>query len=432
MQRPDSNFEYTANNNAGDSGDRQVFNIQTGELQSFTNFALVTIGPEPNSLFVQNHGRLDEFQIWDMGGRKAELQRLQYNLPWTSFDYSPDGQQLVAVNGLLSATPLSTTAIYDAQTLEEILRFDTDINLPFDINWSPDGRYIATTTREEGIIIWNPITGTEVRRITDIEQDHITSVQFTSDSRYVLSGHGSIHSNLFSNDTPTLFMWDIETGEVIQRIEFPDNSSESNWGIINLAVHPNRNLAHVTVNEFWDGTVQSAILRSYLVNLDTGLIIPTLPDIDIFSSDFTPDGQFVVVTEFGGNNIWVLDAETGVVVRSWTALESDLFGIAISPDGRYLATGSGLLAFETAVSLWDFETGKLIRRYFGHGQQSWVVDIGFSPDGTQLISAAFDNTIRTWDMDTQSTLDWVRENRVVRDFTCAEREQYRIEPLCNE
>ncbi len=29
-------------------------------------------------------------------------------------------------------------------------------------------------------------------------------------------------------------------------------------------------------------------------------------------------------------------------------------------------------------------------------------------------------------------LDWIEENRYVRDLTCQERELYRIEPLCEE
>ncbi|MCA9895618.1 MAG: hypothetical protein KC615_21685, partial [Anaerolineae bacterium] len=39
--------------------------------------------------------------------------------------------------------------------------------------------------------------------------------------------------------------------------------------------------------------------------------------------------------------------------------------------------------------------------------------------------------IRQWRIDTDDDfLNWVYANRYIRDLTCAERELYRIEPLC--
>ena len=65
------------------------------------------------------------------------------------------------------------------------------------------------------------------------------------------------------------------------------------------------------------------------------------------------------------------------------------FGMAISPDGRTLVTGTT----NGAALLWNLEAGEPI----------WRLD--------ELIG-------------------WVHENRYVRDLSCTERGRYRIEPYC--
>ena len=83
------------------------------------------------------------------------------------------------------------------------------------------------------------------------------------------------------------------------------------------------------------------------------------------------------------------------------------------------------------VILWDFATGLEVRRFYGH--QSIVWSIAFSPDGQTAYSAGIDGNLIEWqiaDQPLDELLSWVRENRYARDFTCEEREQYRIEPLC--
>lgn len=59
----------------------------------------------------------------------------------------------------------------------------------------------------------------------------------------------------------------------------------------------------------------------------------------------------------------------------------------------------------------------------------------FSPDGQTAFSAARgpDEAVIEWQMadwPLGDLLAWVHENRYIRAFTCDERAQYRIEPLC--
>lgn len=71
--------------------------------------------------------------------------------------------------------------------------------------------------------------------------------------------------------------------------------------------------------------------------------------------------------------------------------------LAFSPDGKLLATASGLYYFENdrTIRIWDITTGKLLEELPGHG--GLVNALLFSPDGRRLFSASDDGTILVWD-----------------------------------
>lgn len=68
-------------------------------------------------------------------------------------------------------------------------------------------------------------------------------------------------------------------------------------------------------------------------------------------------------------------------------------GIALSPDGRYLASASR----DLSARIWDLETKTLSRALSGHKFR--LTTVAYSPDGKLLATASLDRTVRFWNVE---------------------------------
>ncbi len=82
----------------------------------------------------------------------------------------------------------------------------------------------------------------------------------------------------------------------------------------------------------------------------------------------------------------------GMLLRSYEGHSDAVYGIAISPDGKFLATGS----YDQKIKIWDTGSAKEIRTLTGHN--GCVYALAFRADGKILASASGDRTVKLWDV----------------------------------
>jgi WD40 repeat protein len=87
------------------------------------------------------------------------------------------------------------------------------------------------------------------------------------------------------------------------------------------------------------------------------------------------------------------EAPDGVIVTLRGQKEA-VYGVAFSPDGKFLLTGSG----DPALKVWSLPDGKEVKNFAGpNGHKQLVLAVAVSADGTQFASGGSDNTARVWD-----------------------------------
>ena len=163
----------------------------------------------------------------------------------------------------------------------------------------------------------------------------------------------------------------------------------------------------------------------------------------ITTLDFSPDGQTLAISGF--HEVLLAKAESGELIGRLVGLSERIESVRFSPDGARLAVTGGLPGRMGEIQIWDVATkkltlsvtatfdtvyggswssdGKLIA--FGGadnlvraidtttGQQvlqngahsDWVLDTGFSPDNTHLVSVSRDMTAKLTEVGTQRFVD---------------------------
>lgn len=106
------------------------------------------------------------------------------------------------------------------------------------------------------------------------------------------------------------------------------------------------------------------------------------------SVDFYPTGSSIVIgTKKSRIVIWNYKSNQTTELKA----EKDVLAVAVSPDGKYIASGGN----DDKVTLWDSSGGTKIRTMTGHSNN--VTSLLFSPGGKQIISASADRKIIVWE-----------------------------------
>ena len=144
------------------------------------------------------------------------------------------------------------------------------------------------------------------------------------------------------------------------------------------------------------------------------------------------DGRHILSA---GNDKTLLlwDVATGDAIQRFSGHSISVSSVELTPDGRLALSG----AVEDPMILWDVVTGQAIRRFPLHHAEAldFAPKIAIHPSGLTALTDQSDGSLLKWQLAEPTPaelIDWLADNRTLRDLTCLERETFQIEPLCED
>ena len=103
----------------------------------------------------------------------------------------------------------------------------------------------------------------------------------------------------------------------------------------------------------------------------------------------SPDGRTVAAGSGAEVRLW--DAATGQLIRALSVPDGPVRSLALLPDGRFLVMG----VENSALALWDLASGRQARAWTRHA--GFATSLAVVPGGRLVVSGGSDRVVRLWD-----------------------------------
>jgi WD40 repeat protein len=339
------------------------------------------------------------------------LQSLAGHTEWETdaVAFSPDGK-LLASSGVDKQI-----LVWELATGKLRHRLANQPSLVPALAFSPDSTTLASGGNKT-IRLWDVASG-RLRKSLEGHRDWICALAFTPDGKTIASGscdwlyHRRRPTSGFSPPDPgwnsQWILWDAATGDRKRTVTEAGR-------LLSLAIAPDGKSLVCGIGKD---------VRLYDLGAETSGRVVTSHDFAVTSVAFTKDGSAVIS---GSHDHTVKRTSLTTGKTEWRAPGhyEQVNAVALSMDGLLLATGSsdGRYAGRVlgagdkrlapgAVRLWDAHTGRLLRQLGDPAEQ--MMAVALSPDGRRLASggagASGSGVVRVWDTTTGKPL-WSTED----------------------
>jgi WD40 repeat protein len=325
-----------------------------------------------------------------------------------ALDFSPDGKRIATGSGD------RTTMVWDAETGEALHRLRGESTI-LAVRFSPDGALLATSELVQVVSVWDAETGEKRFNFTD-NGEAIEGLAFSGDGRLLAS-----HSL-----SGRIRVWDVQTGEELGTLK-----TDAVDRVPGLVVTDNAQViaAHGDgLMRTWDVRTGDVVASSAVFG-EPGFRIAAFEGAAELAVSRHSEGPVVVWTPTSGGELARFDAAPNTastfrltlspdqtaaatladdqVLRVWSLKSGelltqirdvqlpDLGRLRFSPDGSLLAVPDKT----ERVRLLTPDRGAVSPRDRWAAHEDWVYLLRYSPDGEELMTVSYDGTMKLWDAD---------------------------------
>ncbi|MGE5195624.1 MAG: WD40 repeat domain-containing protein [Deltaproteobacteria bacterium] len=290
--------------------------------------------------------------------------------------FSPDGKFLASGSGGFVGTP-GELKLWNLATGEATATVDASRSVRW-VAFSPDGKHLATAEHDNTAKLRDPASGIVLHELTGHESG-LDTVVFAPDSATLAT----------TSWDKTLKLWDSASGTLLKT--FSGHSQQ----VYTAAFTPEG-------KELLSGS-HDGMVKVWLVATASERMTVAAHDSVIHCVAFAPDGKRFATAGWD-TTVRLWDAESGKRQMTLAGHREPVLAIAFSPDGKLLASVSGEWGDPKKkrptepgpgeLKIWDTATGKEIATLIGHADR--IFGVAFSPDGKTLATGSWDGTIKLW------------------------------------